>query len=306
MSQQLDLILPAPPTENSGLYEVPASVYHADFGGLGAPSLSKSVAHILLTKSPAHARVAHPKLNPDYVNVEKDIFDIGTVVHALLLEGEAGVSIVEKSDWKTNEAKEAKQAARDKGIVPLLAKDWDRCEKMVNAARRQLEMLDLDPAPFTNGKAEQTLVWDDNGVNCRARFDWIHDDLSAVDDYKSTGLSADPNLWGKTMFRMGADLQAAFYLRGLRLALGVEPQWRFVVQETFAPYALSVVTPAPEVIAHAELKAENAIDTWRRCLADNHWPGYTRELGVIELPAWLDWTPDNDFEEASDDDECPF
>lgn len=280
----LDAILPEPLALTSGIVAMPADEYHAD--PCPEPSLSKSVAHILLEKSPAHARVAHPKLYDRFVREEKEIFDIGTVVHALLLEGAAGVEVVEAKDWTTKVAKEQRDAAREAGKVPLLTSQWARCEEMANAARRQLEMLDLDPAPFTAGKPEQTLVWEEDGVYLRCRFDWLHDDLSTVDDYKTTGTSAVASEWRKVMLRTGADLQAAFYLRGLRKALGAETNWRWVIQETSPPFALTVAYPGPDVLARAELRVQHAIDTWRSCLADNHWPAYTREAQEITLPAW--------------------
>ncbi|MCZ7538275.1 MAG: PD-(D/E)XK nuclease-like domain-containing protein [Acidimicrobiia bacterium] len=86
---------------------------------------------------------------------------------------------------------------------------------MVAAAREQLAELDVDPLPFTEGKPEQTIVWEDGGATCRARIDWLHTDGTAIDDYKTTSKSADPESFTRTLFSMGYDVQAAFYLRGL-------------------------------------------------------------------------------------------
>ena len=44
--------------------DISAEAYHAD--PAPEPSLSSSVAKILVNLSPAHARIAHPRLNPDY------------------------------------------------------------------------------------------------------------------------------------------------------------------------------------------------------------------------------------------------
>jgi len=60
--------------------------YHLDKSN-NPPSLSRSVAHILLTQTPYHAWLAHPRLNPDYMPDEDSKFDIGTATHAMLLEG---------------------------------------------------------------------------------------------------------------------------------------------------------------------------------------------------------------------------
>lgn len=281
----LDSILPEPLSKNSGLTSMDAADYHAD--PAVAPSLSSSVLKILLNQSPAHARVAHPRLNPDFEVTNDKKFDLGTVAHELLLEGETAIRVVEADDWRTAAAKEERDLAYADGLTPLLAKDWARVEAMAQAATRQLEMFDLNPMPLASGKPEQVLLWEEDGVWCRARYDWLHDNLSAVDDLKTTAVSANPAAWSKTMLGMGAELQAAFYLRGLRKALGAEAAWRFIVQENYPPYALSVVELSPDLLAHAGAKVDRAIDLWRRCLADNHWPSYSRELGVIELPGWI-------------------
>ena len=279
-----------------------ATEYHAD--PAPEPSLSSSLAKTLLAKSPAHARLEHPRLNPDYVDAEEAKFDLGTAAHELLLEGETAVAVLDFPNWTTNAAKAARDEARAIGQTPLLAKDCERVEAMANAIRRQLEMFDLDPAPFTDGKPEQSLLWHDDGIWCRARFDWIRDDLTAVDDLKTTAASADPAQWARTMFGFQGDLQAAFYLRGLKKALDVEPIWRFVVVENYPPYALSVVTLSVDVLAHAAEKADRAIRTWRDCLADNHWPAHRREQGVIDLPAWISLEPDEPA--INFDDSVPF
>ena len=66
------------------------------------PALSSTIAKILLTQSPYHAWCAHPALNPDYVEQQKDEFDYGKAAHALFLERrEDGLAVVEADDWRT-------------------------------------------------------------------------------------------------------------------------------------------------------------------------------------------------------------
>jgi hypothetical protein len=269
---------------------VPADAYHADEVA-DQPSLSASIAHLLCTSSPAHARAAHPKLNPGLEREEESKFDIGTVAHALLLQGDDIAVIIDAPDWRTKVAQEARDAARATGFVPLLVGQWERVQQMVTAAREQLATHRADPTPFTDGQPEQTLVWDDGGVACRARLDWIRDDRATIDDYKSTGASADPAKWVKTAYGIGADTQVAFYLRGCEKALGVRPAWRYVVQETYPPYALSVVDLAPSALAVGDDKVKYALDVWRRCLASGEWPAYTSRVASLEIPTFaeLQW-----------------
>lgn len=270
-----------------GIYELSSDAYHADPGD--RPSLSASIAAILCSSSPAHARAAHPRLNPDFARQEEQHFDIGTVAHSLLLEGESAVEVVEAKDWKTKVAQEQRDAARIAGRLPLLARHWDAVQAMVAAAREQLAQHAADPPLFVDGKSERTLVWEDDGVLCRARVDWLHDDHAAIDDYKSTGRSASPEAWIRSsLVANGGDIQVAMYLRGLRTLTGAEADWRWCVQETSPPYALSVIAPGPDVLALGESKLEYALKAWRRGIESGVWPAYEPRVATAELPPWDD------------------
>lgn len=273
----------------AGVHTIPADQYHAD--PCERPSLSASIASILCASSPKHAWTAHPRLNPDFAPHEEERFDIGRVAHALLLEGGAAVEVLDFADWRTKAAQEARDTARAAGRTPLLGKNWAAVEQMVAATRQQLEAINADPPLFTDGKAEQTLVWDDGGVLCRARLDWLRDDLAAIDDFKTTSASANPERWSKTLFGIGADVQAAMYLRGLNHATGMVDvrgtrQFRWAVQETYPPYALSVVSLAPSALELANAKVDTALRIWKRCLETDHWPAYPTQVAYAEAPAY--------------------
>lgn len=270
-----------------GVYPLGAEEYYAD--PCPSPSLSASIANILLSQSPLHAWYAHPRLNSSYVREEKEIFDRGTAAHAYLLQGETGFEVIEADDWRTKAAKEARAEARLAGKVPLLAKHWDAVVAMAEAANVQLDKFADRPRPLSDGKPEQSLVWqEEGGIWCRARADWLHDDHSTIDDYKSTGASANPEAWTRGPLFAGADIQAAFYLQGLKALTGHDAQFRFVVQENFAPYALCVIGLDPAVLMLAEKKVRLALELWRRCLESNRWPGYPTVTCWAELPPWIE------------------
>lgn len=271
-----------------GIHTLPSAAYHAD--PCEPPSLSASIAHLLCSQSPAHARTAHPRLNPDYRRQEEERFDVGSVAHALLLEGITAVEVVDADDWRTKAAKEARDAARDAGRIPLLARHWSAVEEMVAAARTQLGLHAADPPMFTDGEPEQTLVWEEpGGVVCRSRLDWLRTDRRTIDDFKTTSRSANPEQWSRSLYGQGADIQAAFYVRGVQELTGETPEFRWAVQETFPPYALTVLSPAPDVLTIAQRKVEHAIDTWRRCLETGHWPAYPTDVCYAELPPWEEY-----------------
>jgi hypothetical protein len=92
-----------------GIYKMRAAEYHAD--PCLEPSLSSTIARVLCDSAPAHAQHAHPRLNLQNVEEEAEHFDIGTAAHAILLEGEAAVTVIDAKDWRTNAAKDARDAA---------------------------------------------------------------------------------------------------------------------------------------------------------------------------------------------------
>lgn len=275
-----------------GVYDMPASVYHSD--PCVEPSLSSSIAKLICLSSPAHARHEHPRLNSTVVREEAEHFDIGTAAHAVLLEGVNAVEIIEANDWRTNAAKAARDAARLAGRTPLLAKTWAEVQAMVAATRAQLARhKDGGADMFTAGGPERTLIWyeEEFGAWCRARLDWLRPVVSsvsawAIDDYKSTSASANPETWTRTLFSAGTDIQAAWYLRGLKALTGVEGTFRFAVQETYPPYALSVIALSPSAMLLAEKKCLYALESWQSCQQKRDWLGYPRRTCYATLPSW--------------------
>ena len=269
-----------------GIYSVPATVYHGD--PAPEPSISASLIRMLLEASPLHAWRAHPRLGNCGEDRKTAESDCGTAAHAMLLEGRAVIDVIDAPDWRTKAAKDARDASRAAGRVPLLADDADDVCAMVGAARAQLtdhEACDT----FRHGKAEQTVLWREGDVWCRALVDWLPDSPRwPLQDYKTTGMSANPDAWSRRLVD-GYDIQAAWYLRGVAAVRGVRPHgFRFVVQETAPPYLLSVLEPGPDVLALADRKIERALTIWRECRRTGKWPGYPTRVATVTLPGWAE------------------
>lgn len=282
----------------SGIYTIDEATYHRDDLGHDAPMLSASIANILLRQSPLHAHAAHPKLG-GFPCEESETFDLGTAAHGVILEGStANIVVVEANDWRTNAAKDAREKARAAGKTPLLLKQVDNVRNMANRVRANLAQFKESPQPLADGTPEQTLAWNDGGVWCKARLDWLHHDLMCIDDLKTGAVSAKPEAWTRTMYGRGGDIQAAFYLRGLKAVTDSvspghdvnhpfhDPIFRWLVAENSYPYATSVISLSPEGLAHASDQVEQAIQLWRRCLETDTWPGYPTRTCYVDPPAW--------------------
>lgn len=281
----------------TGLLDVPADLYHAD-AVADRPTLSKSIIQILLNASPAHARHAHPRLNPNFERKEESKFDLGTAVHQVFLEGIDAVAVIPYDSWRTAAAKDEREQARASGRIPMLTADYARVEEMLVALRSQIEVNDDALFYRTPGRPEQTVVWTEGDVTCRARLDWITDDHTEIHDLKTTARSAKPEAWCKsTLFGIGCDVQAAFYARGVEATTGILPRFRFVIAEAEAPFAVSVIDLDDEVLAVGNAKVDRALEMWRDCLNSDIWPAYGTY--TASLPPWQRrWIEDALEEEA--------
>ena len=263
--------------------QMSADAYHADPAPV--PSLSNSVANVLLSRSPYHAWLAHPKLNPNYKSDESSRFDLGSAAHAVLLEGDSTkICVVDAADWRTKAAKEQRDQARENGLLPILAKHDFAVKEMVKAAKAFIAQSELSGI-FDQGKPEQTLMWKEGTTHCRSRLDWLTDDHKIILDYKTTD-SAAPEAFIRQIGRMGYDLQSAFYTCGVTAATGTIPKFVFLVQEIEAPYACSLVSLSNAYFELALEKYKAAARLWRECLDSGKWPAYPTRICYAEPPAW--------------------
>ena len=250
------------------------------------PALSSHIAHALITRSPLHAWFMHPKLNPDYREEEKAAFDLGTAAHAVFLEGaESRLGIVEADDWRTKAAKETRDSLRASGKIPMLARQAAQVKNMVRVAREYVAGSEI-AGIFERGKPEVELRWEDGKIPCRGRLDFLADDSATIIDYKTTG-NAEPNYFGERLApAMGYDLQAAFYLRGVQRTRLRNARFIWLVQEVDPPYACSLVAMTPQMEDYAERKREYAVTLWAKCLHEDRWNGYPKQIAYVELPAY--------------------
>lgn len=262
-----------------------ASLYHSDT--CDAPSLSNSIIKTLLTKSPKHAWLKHPRLNPAYVSTEESKFDLGSAAHSLLLEGYDCCQVIDAEDWRTKEAKAARDRARASGLIPMLTHQYAEAVLMVEVARDYVSRSVLGDI-MAHGKPEQTLVWQDEETAtwCRGRLDWLTDDHSMILDYKTTSVPNPGAFCRSSMASFGYDTQDAFYTRGMRAIGRVVPEFVFLVQEDTAPYSCYLVACAPSMKTLAEHKVQRAINLWAECLSTNTWPGYADTIYHAEAAAW--------------------
>lgn len=269
---------------SAGLHNIPADEYHAD--PCSAPSLSNSIAKILISQSPLHAWYQHRRLNPNFEVEESTRFDIGTAAHMLVMESRRDtITVVYADAWTTKAAKEARANARANGQTPVLAHQYERMLGMETGLKAFLPTTELGDILAT-GLNERTVIWQEDGAWCRCRPDLLSADGKIVIDYKTTE-NAEPEAFIRQIGRMSYDLQAEFYLRGVRtIAEDYEPTFVFLAQEISPPYACSLVSLSNAYRAIGQQKVERALGLWKQCTATNKWPSYSTRIAYAEPRPW--------------------
>ena len=272
------------------ILNIPAQDYHADTlaeqCGVRA-TLSCSIANTMETKTPLHAWTAHPRLNPDFEPEHKDVFDLGSAAHNMVLRQDRWreeIDVIDAEDRRKKATREAIEASHAAGRHPVLKSEYARLEAMVTV----LEAHPHAGKAFRDGKPEQTIVWKDKetGVICRARPDWLPNaNPKPEGDYKTSG-DAKPSEWNRRfLLQHGGILRGGWYHEAFTAIGRKNPTLYYIVQETRPPYAIVCQTAMPEVIDYGKRMMRKALRTWAECLDKDVWPAYEFIQG-LSLPEW--------------------
>ena len=271
-----------------GFYSMSASQYHAD--PCPEPSLSSSIAKVLITQTPRHAWFAHPRLNPDKQERSASAaMDFGSVVHEILLGKGGGFTVSPYDDFRPKVARAWRDDMISSGKTIIKPDDLDRAAASATAVWQRVWMINGCATAFLEGHgvAETVLIWREGDVWCRAMMDWW-DGAGTIHDAKMTGNGLSDYTLGRSI-SSGYDLQAAHYLRGLSVLLpelAGRFKWRWVFAEMDAPHEVRVIEADGDALAIGEKKRAFAAEMWRRCTRANNWPGYPAEIETVAYPRW--------------------
>lgn len=278
-----------------GFHTIDAAAYHQD--PCQTPSLSSSLAKVLLNSTPRHAWLKHPRMNPQYEPGDDSKFDIGSVAHEMILGVGGGFQVLDFADYRTKAAQAARDEAVVVGLTPILTEQHKRAEKMASAVvERVRQVPSLEQAFFPEiGMREKVLIWQEPGAMCRAMLDYWGPDETTVIDIKTTGVGLSNGSLSRQIVNLSYDLSAAFYMRGLRTLrpdLAGKLRWLWIFVESDAPHEVRVVQADATTLAIGERKACLAIELWRRCMASGEWPGYAPRIETVDYPAFAEsqWT----------------
>lgn len=266
------------------LVRLSAEEYFAD--PCATPSLSASIAGVLEAQSPLHAWTRHPRLGGISRPTTKSL-ENGSLSHALLLDAGKGVQVIDAADYRTNVAKDAREAARKAGLIPVLKKDFDAASKVAGILRQRFLELGIS----LDGEREITALWTEiasNGatVQCRGMLD--HLKLPRIHDIKSIR-SAKPDVCRRHAESYGYAIQRAAYVSALEKIhpeLAGRIDFVFVFFELEPPYAVTPVRLSGAFREVGERAWRRAVDRWEECLRTNKWPAYVSEIIDLEPSEW--------------------
>lgn len=274
----------------TGFLDITEADYHADM--CERPSLSASIAKRIVSESPYHAWLRHPRLGNQPSEPSKAM-ETGTLIHALVLGTPLNMSVVNADNYRTKAAQEQREEAHAKGLTPILAREIDDIQAVAFSITALLHAEGID----LTGQSEVVAVWEedtpDGPVLCRGRMDHLIRERGLIFDLKTTA-SAHPDKCAKACIEYGYDIQCAAYTSAIHKLVpevaGRESfTWLFVETLPVGSPRRAILTVAQPDGAMRELgraRWESACATWARCLASDVWPAYSVGVASLTPPAW--------------------
>ncbi|MGN0613725.1 MAG: PD-(D/E)XK nuclease-like domain-containing protein [Porcipelethomonas sp.] len=245
------------------------------------PAISKSDLD-LINRSPIHYK--YIKSNP---KDPTEAMLLGSVLHKLILEADtftAEYAIAPVCDRRTSKGKAEynafKKEAMDK--VVITSEMFAKASVIAGAVRENPIVKKL----LCGGKAEQSYFWEEKGIECKCRPDYLKGNLAI--DLKSTA-DASPEAFTKSAYNYRYHVQAWWYLNGLnKCGIGAQ-DFIFIAFEKDPPYCVCVYAADDLMLELGESEAMRNLDTYRECLETGNWHGYEKEPEIhsLSLPDWV-------------------
>ena len=140
---------------------------------------------------------------------------------------------------------------------------------------------------LSHGEAETSLFWTDEitGLACRIRPDWMFG--GGIADLKSC-INASKDSFAKVVANLGYDVEAAFYIDGVKAVTGKAVNFYFLAVEKTAPFSTACYMASQEMIEVGRAKYRGGLELLKWCQDKQKYPGYQPggEIETIDLPRW--------------------
>ena len=266
--------------------DIPAAEYHSDKQIVGHSAL------VQILRSPEH--FLH-YITPGGFK-ETPTLKFGTALHCAYLEPEKFAKEyieVPKFDRRTKEGKlKAEEYEALAGSKITLEKpEMEMVQAILTKLRKQVKAQRFRLASVT----EKSYFWvdEDTGIQCRIRCDMVVLDelgnIVALLDLKTT-TDASLGVFWRSIEDYGYDLQAAFYVDAVKVAIGREVPFYILAVESAAPHGVALYRIGEATIEVGRRKYRAALQLLDWCRKNDSYPSYQPqphcEDEVIDLPSW--------------------
>ena len=220
-------------------------------------------------------------------------FDLGTAVHALVLEGDKSLVMRGPEDRRGNKWKEAQAEADLTGQLLLTESDFDKAAAMAQA------IIDspIGPTLVSDDTVNEASIFATDpatGLQIKTRPDSYWPDRGIVYDVKTTQ-DASPVGFAREIVKYNYALQAAFYLHVMRCAGLKAKKFVFVAVEKEPPYAVGIHMLTDEYTTWAEREMHETLAQIKEAQDTSTFTTGWPAVNIVDLPRWMSADADDDF-----------
>ena len=219
-------------------------------------------------------------------------FDLGTAVHALILEPHADLIVRGPEDRRGNKWKEEAAAAEMNGQLLLTEADYDKSRAIADAVI-STPVGQTMQSERTINEASIFATCSHTGLQIKTRPDSYWQERGIIYDVKTTQ-DASPIGLGREVVKYNYALQAAFYLHVCREAGLPAKQFVFAAVEKEPPYATCVHMLSDDYIAWGHSQMLGAMEQIKTAQDSGEYNTGWPALNILDLPRWM--SADDDFD----------
>lgn len=238
----------------------------------------------LIHKSPAHYWADINKKEDDK---QTPAMLLGLLVHCMLLEPTevSNRYHVLQFDGRTKEGKAERLENAEKDCISeeTMQTAWNMRNSMKESDVWKL----YDQFDF---EAEKVILWHADGhehkaIPARSKLDKVIVSKQLIIDVK-TGDDVSPEGFAKSIRDRRYYVQVPFYIDACKMRYGKDFRFMFACVESKPPYltAFYELDIEAEDAGRAEYMAD--LDTYAQCKSSGVWPGYSKKVENISMPAW--------------------
>ena len=235
-------------------------------------------------KTVASKSLAHWK---GQVRKESHAFDLGSAVHAMLLEPEKQLVIRGPETRRGKAWTEPKDEADTLGKILLTEADYDLANNMADACMNNNMANHLLTNPDLLAEASFFATDPDIDIELKTRPDGLLREAGIVLDIK-TCQDASPRGFDRAVRTFGYDIQAAFYMHVLRLNKVRVDNFIFICVEKDAPHVTACYELSEMYLRHAHNRMMATLVDIKQAQDNDEYGTNWPDLGTIHLPAWMD------------------